>query len=412
MARLSRSARLHGRQADGRRRPRLGDKGLVVLIALANMFVCMSLDMYLPAIPSMAGQLGTTPDLVNLTMALFYAFLAVGTVVVGPLSEKYGRRKPLLVCIALYVVASLGCAWSCSVQALIVFRIGEALGGGGMVEISTALVKDCFPAERRGKVLAVANALSMIAPMAAPVAGSLLLVFFDWRAVFFVLAFWGALCWGLALFLEEPLGLAKRYRGSIPKALGRLFVVARNRSFTWLLLTTSLLLVPFMGYVAVSSYVYMDVFGVSAQGYGLLYAANTLFSVLAPLVYVRLSHRWSAARFMRLVTGGTLLSGVLLCLIGGASPFLFLVAVIPMTVAECLLRPVAVPLLLDQQEGDTGSASSLINFAYTLVGSAGMLIGSFPVFGYRGDLAALCVVLSVVPGCLLALLNRRLRLFR
>ena len=73
----------------------------------------------------------------------------------------------------MYKRQSLGCAWSCSVQALIVFRIGEALGGGGMVAISTALVKDCFPAERRGKVLAVANALSMIAPMAAPVAGSL-----------------------------------------------------------------------------------------------------------------------------------------------------------------------------------------------------------------------------------------------
>lgn len=388
------------------RLPPLGDAGLVLLIAFVNMFVCMSLDMYLPAVPSMVQNLHSSPDMVNLTMALFYAFLAVGTIVVGPLSEKYGRRTPLLVCIVLYLSASLGCACSDTVFTLIVFRIGEALGGGGMVSISTALVKDCFEPERRGKVLAVTNAVSMIGPMAAPVIGSLLLIFFSWRAIFYLLAIMGAVCLFLTLFLQEPLAEDRRFYGTVSDSLLRLFVVAKQGSFTAFLLLSSLLLVPFMGYVAVSSYVYIDYFGLSVQSYGLFFAANTAFSILAPFGYIKLADRWSPKTFLMVVSAGTALTGALLLMIGFASPFLFLASVIPMTVAECLLRPVAIPLLLEQRDGDTGSASSLINSAYTLISSGGMLIGSMHVFGYLHDLALLCLVASIGFNVFFAILGK------
>lgn len=389
----------HGKQKQ------LGYGWLVVLVSCSNMFVCMSLDIYLPAIPAMAGYLNTTAELVNLTMTLFYAFLAVGTLVFGPISEKYGRRTPFIVGVTIYLVASVGCALASSIGVLIICRMGQAFGGGGMVAISTALVKDCFERNHQGQVLAMANSISMIGPMAAPLVSAVMISFLGWRSVFALLAIMGSLCLALAIRLVEPLPPEKRYAGTIAHSLARLFVVARKPRFSWLLLVTSFMLAPFMGYVSVSSYLYMDLYGLNETSYGFMYAINTLFTIATPFLYAKMEARFRPRSFVRMIACATLMSGVLLLVVGTRGAAFFLVSVIPMTMAECTLRPCIVPVLLDQQENDTGSAASLINFAYTFIGAGGMLIGMMGEGIYLYALAALCIALSLLPMGILSILQ-------
>lgn len=122
----------------------LGAKGLIVLIAVMNMFVPLSIDLYLPALPTIGTEFAATPLMVNLTLVSFFFFFAVGILLFGPVSDKYGRRKILLLGIVLYTLASGLCAFAGSIYSLIAYRIVQALGAGGMVAVSMAVVKDAF----------------------------------------------------------------------------------------------------------------------------------------------------------------------------------------------------------------------------------------------------------------------------
>lgn len=150
----------------------LGAKGLIVLIAVMNMFVPLSIDLYLPALPTIGTEFAATPLMVNLTLVSFFFFFAVGILLFGPVSDKYGRRKILLLGIVLYTLASGLCAFAGSIYSLIAYRIVQALGAGGMVAVSMAVVKDAFYGTTKNRVLALVQAMAVIAPMVAPVIGA------------------------------------------------------------------------------------------------------------------------------------------------------------------------------------------------------------------------------------------------
>ena len=195
---------------------------VIVLIACMNMIVPLSLDMYLPAVPHMTAAFGTTESLVNLTLVGFFFFMAVGTLLFGPLSDKYGRKMLLLAGTLVYAVFSAGCALATSIWLLIVARVLQALGAGCMVAISTAMIKDCFDRRTRDTILAIVQAMAVIAPMLAPIVGAFIVTHAGWRATFAVLAVLGALCTAAVACLKETLPAAERYRGTLAGSLGLL----------------------------------------------------------------------------------------------------------------------------------------------------------------------------------------------
>lgn len=388
----------------------LGAKGLIVLIAVMNMFVPLSIDLYLPALPTIGIEFAATPLMVNLTLVSFFFFFAVGILLFGPVSDKYGRRKILLLGIVLYTLASGLCAFAGSIYSLIAYRIVQALGAGGMVAVSMAVVKDAFYGTTKNRVLALVQAMAVIAPMVAPVIGAFLLQFVSWRGTFVVLIAAGAFNLAASFFFEETLPESERYKGSFWSTFGRLAVVGKNVGFTGVLTVFSLLAAPYMAYVAVSSYVYVQYFGLSEQVYSYFFAANSFFAVVGPFLYMKLIGIVSPRQFTYGCFIFTVVAAAALLTLGSISPWCFLIAFLPVTIMESAARPFSTAILLDQQKTDIGSASSLINAVNTVFGSLGMMLGALNWSNFiegLGIITAVCVTLAIAGW--LALLHFKIR---
>lgn len=352
--------------------------GLVMLITVLNMTAPLSTDMYLPSVPTMLKYFAVSERVLNLTLVGFFFFFAVGMLLFGPLSDRFGRKPVLIAGLSVYAGASLLCAGATSIWLLILFRVLQALGAGCMVSVSTALVKDSFAGRLRGTILATIQSMSVVAPIVAPIIGALIAQYASWRATFLVLAGISLLSLTAALLLQETLPPEARLREGVMGSLGRLGVVARNRPFLSLLAVVGLIPAGFMAYIAVSSYIYTDYFGLSESAFSLFFAANAAVSVIGPLSYIRLNGRVAPRTVITAALTLALCGGLAVLLFGRLAPLAFLLSFMPFTFGSSMIRPVATDTLLNQQDTDTGSAAALINFGNTLMGSLGMILGTLP----------------------------------
>ncbi len=379
----------------------LGVKGMIVFIAFMGMFIPLSIDLYLPAMPSMAQYFQTTSAMINLTLVAFFVFFAIGIIVFGPLSDKYGRKKILVIGLILYIGGSIACALALSIYQLIVFRVLQGLGAGNITSIATALVKDCFSGKMKSKILAIVQVMGVLAPMVAPIAGALILqIGGTWRDTFWVLAVTGVLNGFLVFLFQESLPKEKRYQGTLIGSLQRLLIVGKNPGFTFFLLIAAVLSAPYMAYVAMSSYIYENTFALSVQAYSYFFAANSAFAILGPIVYIRSIGRFSPRLFTQCCFGVAFISGLSLFFFGNHSPWLFLMTFLPFTLVEGAIRPLSTDILLEQQKEDIGAASSLINAVHTILGSVGMVLCSF-AWNNMIDMLGIMIISSVVLAILL-----------
>ena len=347
---------------------------LLPFLSYLSAFTALSTDLYLPALPDMAVYFDAPVAQINLTMTLFFAFFATGTLFWGPLSDRYGRRRALIVGLALYVAASVGCAFSRNVTVLILFRCVQGFGGAAGPSVAMAVIKDVFREDERERALAWVQTFFVLAPVIAPTAGAGLLAFTSWRGVFGVQA---------ALGIVGILGTLAMRESSRPdttasplRAWKRLATVMRNRRFRRLLWTFTPLTIPGLAYIATSSFIYISRFGLNKFAFGIYFAANALLSLLGPWMYIVLVRRF---RRNTLVTAGLLTVGVcglLLLAFGGISPLIFLLALLPGTLANGFLRPPGTAMMLAQHDGDTGAVASLISFSAMIGGSIGILLVS------------------------------------
>ena len=384
----------HGRQADGNSAGRqLGAPGIIALVAILSAAPPIATDLCLPAIPDLPAFFNTGEAEVNFILVAFFFFMAVGTLVMGPLADKYGRKPVLFASLGLFMVTALACAFCSSIEVVIALRVVQGIGGGGMVALGTALVKDCFSGDMRQKVLVVTMAISVVAPMAAPVLGAAILTFTSWQGTFVAQTLAGLCAVPLALALKEPLPESERLSDGVVATLGRLVVVGRNKRFLLPLLVCAVCTAPYMTYISSASYIYTGFFQLDKVTYSLFFAANAALSALGSYLVIVVQDKVFPRRSLSFAMAASVVSGVLVIAVGPVSPFVFLATFALFTLAGGFIRPLITNILLLQQQGDTGSASSLINTVYTVYGAVGMMAATLPWSTYIFGLG-LCVAVA------------------
>lgn len=389
----------------GKRQKYLGNRGLIALIAFLSAFVPLSTDLYLPALPGMSKYFQVSAEQVNLTLIFFFIVFAAGMLFWGPLSDKYGRRPILIAGLAIYSLAGFLCAISQDINQLIAFRILQAIGGSSASAVAMAMIKDVYDSRNREMILAWVSSMVLISPMAAPVLGALLLGFTSWRGVFVVLGVIGLIAFSGSLALVETLNT--RYTGTLSQSIGRLAVVLKNPGFLSLLIVFSLLSFSSMAFIASSSYIYINGFGLSEKLFSLYFAFNALGMIGGPMLYLRLSKRFR--RYSIIIAGfiSTFLGGLLVYHLGSLQPWIFALCLFPATIMGSCIRTPGANLMLEQQEEDTGSASALMSCFGILMGSMGMTVISQEWSNTIRILGLMNILVGVLCLCLWLLLSNR-----
>jgi len=364
----------------------LKNAGLITLITILSMIPPLSTDLYMPALPDMTVYFNTTSTLMSFTMTIFFIFMAIGILILGPMSDKYGRKPILIASISISMIFSAACAFAPNITLLIVARAASAFGAGGMVAISTALIKDSYEGKAMSKVLSVTQAFMLIAPMLAPVLGAIILKVADWKMTFIVLAILTGVSLVGAFLLQETLPAKERTQSSTIQTILGLRKVAKNPNFSSLLLVGAFISAPFMAYLALASYIYIDGFGVSETTFSMYFASNAAASILGPVMYMR----FGAGSVKKVINVGiivAIISATLILLVGNVSPIIFLLSYVLYSIMTSYFRPLISDLLLSSTKTDIGAASSVMNFGFTVIGSIGMVVGSLGWSSYTGGLA-------------------------
>jgi len=370
----------------------LGEKGLIALITLLSAFIPLSTDLYLPALPGMAKYFNVPVNQANLTLILFMAFFGLGMLIWGPLSDRYGRKPVLIAGLSLYIIASLSCIYAGTIYHLIIYRIFQALGGGAASAVATAMVKDVYQGRQRETALAMVQSMVVLSPAVAPVIGGIILEFTSWRGVFLLLAAIGALAMTGAVMMKET--IENCHMGTIGETIGRLGSVLKNPGFTSLLIVFSLSGIPFMAFLASSSYIYIDGFRLSARTYGYYFTANAIGLLLGPILYLYLSKKIGRSSIIIVCFLLVAISGLLICTFGSLKPWIFAISLLPSTLAGSCIRPPGVNLMLEQQQEDTGSVVSLIGCTGICTGSIGMMLISL---NWNNLILALGTITIIIP---------------
>jgi DHA1 family bicyclomycin/chloramphenicol resistance-like MFS transporter len=287
-----------------------GSRGFVLLLGGMGALTALSTDMSVPALPRFAEVFQTSADRAQLTLSLFLLGFAFGQLAYGPISDRFGRRPILLFGLTLFTVATVGCVFAGSIEQLVVFRLLQGLGGCAPRVMSPAIVRDEFHGERAAQVLSSVVIVMAIAPLVAPTMGGFLVQYLDWRSIFVVQTVAALL---LLAAVATQFAESAKYRdvsatriGSILRNYGRFL---GNRACLGYTLINCGVFGGMFCYIAGSSFVLIEFYGLSTQLYGLLFSLNGLAFMVGSSVNRRLLSRYRPERILRV--------GLTLCMIAG-----------------------------------------------------------------------------------------------
>lgn len=281
--------------------------GLVLLLGALTAFGPISIDMYLPALPGMTKALHTTAAAGQWTVAAFFIGISVGQLFYGPLSDRYGRRPPLLLGMALYVAATIGCALAPSIELLIGFRLIQAVGGCAGMVIARTVVRDRFASNEVLHVFSMLMLVMGMAPILAPLFGGWVLLVADWRWIFGAQAIFGLVVATAVVFgLPESRSAETAAQALAEHPLQSYLAMLRQRRFLGYMLTSAAAGAALFTYVSCSPDVVIGFFHISAQAFGWVFGINAVGMVLATQVNARLARRYPSDQIMGLANSAIL----------------------------------------------------------------------------------------------------------
>lgn len=328
--------------------------GLILILGSLTALGPFSIDMYLPGFPAIAADLNTTTSGVSLSLSSFFIGISAGQLLYGPLLDKFGRKKPLFIGLLLYIIASAGCAFATSIDALIALRFVQALGSCAATVASVAMVRDLFPVKENAKVFALLMLVLGVSPMIAPTLGGYVTVAFGWHTIFLILL-------GLGAFnlIASWLWLPNSYKPDTnlslkPKPIiSSFWTVFKNPQFYTYALTGAFAFAGLFAYISGSPLVFMEIFQVSEKTYGWIFAFLSIGFIGSSQVNTLMLRKYTsqqliyAALIIQLATilifltgsingwfgliGTTALLFVFLCCLGFVSPNASALSLVPFT---------------------------------------------------------------------------------
>ena len=368
---------------------------LVLIIGALSAFGPLSIDMYLPALPSMAHDLAGAAWQVQLTLTGCLLGLAGGQLVAGPLSDRLGRRRPLVAGVGVYAAASLACAFAPSVPVLVALRLVQGAAGAAGIVISRAVVRDLHEGHALAQFLALTMVVNGLAPILAPIIGAQILHLTTWRGVFLVLAAIGAgLCAMAALGLPETLPAQRRRTGGVGVTLGVFRRLASDRVFLGYALAGSLAFAAMFTYISGSPFVLQERYGISPQLFSFIFATNAFGIMVNSQISAGLVKRVGARRLLAAGLAASICGGALLLAdavagwgLAGILPGFFLVVA-----SIGLIAPNTTALALQEHAQEAGSASALLGLGQYVVGG---LVAPLAGSGGAGALLPVAVIMAV-----------------
>lgn len=375
---------------------------LVLLLGAFSALGPLTIDMYLPSFPEITADFGTQASLVQLSLTACLIGLGLGQIIMGPLSDVHGRRKPVIISLALYLIASFVCAISPNIYFFIAARFVQGFAASAGIVISRAVVRDVYSGTELTKFFSMLMLVNNLFPMIAPMAGSGVISFTTWVGVFIVLSAVGLGLTILAMTnLKETLPVEKRVSGNFGELVTGIRSLIKDRHFIGCALAQGIMIGGVFAYVSGTPFVYQNIYGASPQLFALLFASNGISLIIGSQVVGRFSHVFSERNFVilgLLMSCAASLTALLVILLQGplfalVIPLFFFVASIGMTATASFV------LAMGSQSERAGSASALLGLLPFVIGSI-----TSPLVGVAGEYSAVPMGVIIVTTSVLALL--------
>ena len=341
----------------------------------------LAIDMYLPALPTIARDLGASSFAVQVSLAMYFVGIALGQAFYGPLSDRIGRKPALDFGLCVFVSSSIGCALAWNVESLIVFRFLQALGGCAPLVIPRAVVRDHFDERGSVRMLSMLILVMGLAPILAPLVGGQLLVNFGWRSVFWVLTAYGA-TWGLlvAWLLPESLPRERRRRHSFLAVLGTYRYLLRDRIYLGYVLAGGFMFAGLLAYISGSPFVFIEIFHVPPERFGLFFGTNAFGIIAASQVNRWLAGRMDPRRIVGMMVTIAMAAGAILLFDAYTGLGGFVGVLIPLfcfIASYGFIMPNTTALAMASHGAIAGSASALLGtLQFVLGATAGAMVGA------------------------------------
>lgn len=375
---------------------------LILILGILSAFGPFSLDMYLPALPSLASELHTTASNAQLSLTACMVGLAVGQLFAGPISDVRGRRKPLMFGLLLYTIASLLCMFTQNVWVFILLRFVQGVAGAVGIVLSKAIVRDLYSGSELTKFFAMLMLVNGAAPIIAPIAGGQLLEVTSWRGVFFALSLIGAVTLLSVVFgLGETLPAERRLQGGMKETFITFGHIMKDRLFMGYALSQGLVGAAMFAYISGSPFVLQNIYDFSPQMFSVYFAINGLGIIIATQITGKLAGRYGETKL--------LVIGLVLAAVSGVSLFIsvlidahILGILIPLfLLVSCvgIVSTAAFSLAMANQAKSAGSAAALLGLVTFLFGAI-----VAPLVGLGGENSALPMAVVIASTELLALI--------
>lgn len=353
-----------------------------LVLGLLSAIGPFAIDMYLPALPSIGQSLGASVGAVQASLMAFFISLGIGQIIYGPVSDMVGRKPPLYFGLLLFAVASVGCALAPDVETLVVLRFIQGLGACAGMVIPRAVVRDLHTGNDAARLMSLLMLVFSVSPILAPLAGSLLIESLGWRSVFWSVTVAGVL--GLVLLatsLPETRPPEQRVDSSVGSALKAYAVLLRDRRFMGLVATGAFGISSFFVYLANSSFVLIDHYGLSPRQYSIAFAVNAASFIGVSQFTGKLAGRFGMVPVVKVAVTGYVAMMVLLlaCNLLGLDQLWLMIALLLVGNGFLgLVIPTTAVLALDDHGDIAGTASALMGTLQFVTGAAMMaLVGPF-----------------------------------